>query len=184
MTHPPSSSGGDDIHADELIRVGVDASHRRTGWAIAIGPRIINYGTHHVDLTAAIKDRREYWRELRDTLRSIERTQRRDVYAIGIEAPWLGPNRQGSLQHARVVGMHEALANASFPYAEQHLVQPQSWRSACGLPRTGKEAPRAYAEAVLRGSSTSAERLDQDAADAICIVRSLYIRDAQENATA
>lgn len=180
-----SSRATTSVDPDILIRVGIDASHKRTGWAIAAGPKIIDYGTHHVDLDAPIHDRRAHWKELRDQLRVVERLQRLDVYAIGIEAPWIGPNRQGSLQHARVIGMHEALATASFPYASLTLVQPQSWRSACGLPRSGKSAAMRYALANIQGSGLSAGGdLDQDSADAICIVRTLYLQDQQEDAAA
>jgi Holliday junction resolvasome RuvABC endonuclease subunit len=178
-----SSRATASVDPDILIRVGIDASHKRTGWAIAVGARIVHYGTHLVDLDAPIHNRRAYWKDLRDTLRQMERHERLDVHAIGIEAPWLGPNRQGSIQHARVIGMHEALATASFPYASLSLIQPQTWRSACGLPRSGKEPAMRYAEAALRGSGHGADaEVDQDAADAICIVRTLYLKDQQENA--
>jgi hypothetical protein len=42
-----------------------------------------------------------------------------------------------------------------------------------------------YALAALRGSGHGADaEVDQDAADAICIVRTLYLKDQQENAEA
>ncbi|MFZ9846426.1 MAG: hypothetical protein ACO3E3_04770, partial [Candidatus Limnocylindrus sp.] len=68
-----SSRAPASVDPDSLIRVGIDASHKRTGWAIAVGARIIQYGTHLVDLDAPIHNRRAYWKDLRDTLRQIER---------------------------------------------------------------------------------------------------------------
>ena len=120
------------------------------------------------------------WRSIRDEIRQLEREHRTDLAAVGIEAPYIGPNRMGSLNHARNIGHHEAFAHLSFPYAPQLLIYPAEWRRLLGLPGKGKEAPYAYAEAELahaqrvRGYARgTADPIDQDSADAICIAKAL-----------
>lgn len=152
------------------IIVGIDASPLRVGYAIRAGDDLVAYDTIRIPRDTALAARREAWLDLRDTIRTIENAEDIDVTAIGIEAPYIGPNRQGSLNHARQVGQQEAFAFASFPYAEQHLVQPQAWRSALGIAPRGKTAPYEYATRLAHD-----EGIDQDTADAICIVTALHL---------
>ncbi len=153
---------------------GIDASPKRVGYAINHDGTIIRAGTWMVDQAAPIRSRKELWKELRDTIRQTEKLHKCELYAIGIEAPYAGPNRQTTLAHARNIGAHEAFAYTSFPYAEQHLVQPQSWRSALGLPKTGKTAPLEYAQ------SRCYVDIDQDTADAICIADAIAVLTREE----
>ena len=116
--------------------------------------------------------------------------------AIVIEDAWLGPNRQGSLNHARCIGHAEAFAIQSFPYALIERVMPQSYRALLCLPRKGKEPLMSYARTIIdMAHSDNAyttpsgwnEPLDQDTADAICIAyaaQTAYARALQDNTTA
>ena len=162
-----SSRDARSVGADYLV-VGVDASPLRVGWAIMLGAALLDCGTWFVKQDEPIASRKQLWRDLRDNVRGYERHTRRDVRIIGIEAPFVGPNRQGSLAHARNIGQQEAFAYTSFPYAEQRLIQPSEWRRMLGLPMRGKLAAMTHAETLIAyepGEGT----IDQDTADAICI---------------
>lgn len=179
MTDSRSSSReGWGVHP--IIRVGLDASPRRIGWAILVDDVVSRFGTQHVKRTGELIERKSAWQRILDNLRVVEDRQKRDVWAIGIEAPYLGPNRQGSLNHARTIGQLQAFALASRPGAEHLLVQPSEWRSAIGVKMTGKAAPFEYANRCLDYSQTALDYqsslwpdLDQDAADAICIAHAV-----------
>ena len=164
MSDPPL---GPEASGPPIIRVGLDASPLRIGWAISVSGTIDCAGTFHVSRDAPLLARRAFYRGIRDELRRLEELHGSDVRTIGIEAPWVGPNRQGSLRHARNIGQAEAWMFSSFPYAEQIIVQPAAWRKALGLPARGKEAPMLYAQ------RTHTDVDDQDTADAICIVSAL-----------
>ena len=164
MSDPPL---GPEASGPPIIRVGLDASPLRIGWAISVSGTIECAGTFHVSREAPLPARRVFYRGLRDEVRRLEELHATDLRTIGIEAPYVGPNRQGSLRHARNIGQAEAWMFSSFPYAEQVIVQPAAWRRALGLPARGKEAPMLYAQ------RTYARVDDQDAADAICIVSAL-----------
>ena len=112
--------------------------------------------------TMTTLERKQREREQRD---ARDRVLAREV---GIEAPYVGPNRQGSLNHARNIGQAEAWMFSSFPYAEQIIVQPAAWRRAIGIAPKGKVAPRLYAE-----TRWDEDVWQQDTADAICIVDAL-----------
>ena len=172
MTRSPSSSGDARSVGVDYIVVGVDASPLRVGWAIMLGPRLLDCGTWFVKQDEPIASRKQLWKDLRDNLRGLERASRQDVRIIGIEAPYVGPNRQGTLNHARNIGQQEAFAQSSFPYAEQRLIQPSEWRRALGLPPRGKVAPMDYALRLMKTNHIIDEDtswIDQDTADAICI---------------
>jgi hypothetical protein len=171
MSEPPL---GPEASGPAIIRVGLDASPLRIGYAISVGRVIVSAGTFHVGRDAPLKHRRFVYRRIRDELRIFEEQHRSDVRTIGIEAPYVGPNRQGSLNHARNIGQAEAWMFSSFPYAEQIIVHPSTWRRALGLPGKGKDAPFAYAETAWDGWIG-----EQDTADAICIVDALPILEQE-----
>lgn len=175
-------SSGVRVDAGPLV-VGIDASHKRVGYCISRNLWIEAFGTWHIDANAPIRSRKDLWKELRDQIRNMERVYGTELRVVGIEAPYIGVNRQTALQHARTIGMMEAFAYTSFPYARIELIQPRSWRAALGLKGTGKQDPFDYATRELntqhsdlsyREPSGWAHTLDQDAADAICIARSIY----------
>lgn len=165
MSDPPL---GPEASGPPIIRVGLDASPLRIGYAISVGRTIVQAATFHVDRDAPLAARRGFYRMIRDEVRQLEERHGSDLRTIGIEAPYVGPNRQGSLNHARNIGQAEAWMFSSFPYAEQLIIQPAAWRRAIGLPTRGKDAPLAYAETAWDGAIA-----EQDTADAICIVDAL-----------
>jgi hypothetical protein len=172
MSDPPL---GPEASGPPIIRVGLDASPLRIGWAISVGGTIDCAGTFRVSRDAPLLARRAFYRGIRDELRRLEELHGSDLRTIGIEAPYVGPNRQGSLNHARNIGQAEAWMFSSFPYAEQLIVQPAAWRKALGLPARGKDAPFAYAETAWDGAIA-----DQDTADAICIVDALPMLEGEQ----
>lgn len=160
------------VHTDHLV-VGVDASPRRIGWAVAYGRRIVAADTWHVDATDDIRSRKDAWRYIRDVIRDAERKHATDLRMIGIEDVFIGPNRKGSLDMARTVGHVEAFAFASFPYAPMQRVRAATWRKLLGLPQRGKTASLQYARDVLDPTGLWDRLDDQDTADAICIAVAL-----------
>jgi hypothetical protein len=179
VTTTSRSSSRESRGIQPIIRLGLDASPLRIGWCILVDDIIDSYGTTHIPRKAAVMERREFWRIIRDRLRQLERQHHTDVRTIGIEAPYVGPNRMGSLNHARNIGQQEALAHTSFPYATQRLIMPAEWRRALGLSTRGKIEPYAHANKMIdyshsaRSYQADYPDLDQDAADAICIAYSL-----------
>jgi hypothetical protein len=165
MSDPPL---GPEASGPPIIRVGLDASPLRIGWAISVSRTVVDAGTFHTPPGGWLRDRRAFFLELRDMIRRHEERHRIDLRTIGIEAPYVGPNRQGSLRHARNIGQAEAWMFSSFPYAEQLIVQPAAWRRAIGIAPKGKVAPRLYAE-----TRWDEDVWEQDTADAICIVDAL-----------
>ena len=165
MSDPPL---GPEASGPPIIRVGLDASPLRIGYAISVGRTIVQAATFHVDRDAPLAARRGFYRMIRDEVRHLEERHGSDLRTIGIEAPYVGPNRQGSLNHARNIGQAEAWMFSSFPYAEQIIVQPAAWRRAIGIAPKGKVAPRLYAE-----TRWDDDVWKQDTADAICIVDAL-----------
>ena len=175
-----SSRDARSVGVDYLV-VGVDASPLRVGWAIMLGPRLIDSGTWFVARDEPIASRKQLWKDLRDNLRSVERDANQDVRIIGIEAPYVGPNRQGTLAHARNIGQQEAFAYTSFPYAEQRLIHPSEWRRALGLPMRGKAPAMEHASSFV-AYEPGEGIIDQDTADAICIADATRLILAAEEA--
>ena len=158
------------------IIIAIDTSLLRTAYAITHDADLIAFKTIHTK--DGLEDRRDAWKTIRDEARRIERITHDQVGAIVIEDAWLGPNRQGSLNHARCIGHAEAFAIQSFPYALIERVMPQSYRALLCLPRKGKDPLMSYARTIIdMAHSDNAyttpsgwnEPLDQDTADAICI---------------
>ena len=167
MSDPPL---GPEASGLPIIRVGLDASPLRIGYAISVDRTIVQAATFHIDRGAPLAARRGFYRMIRDEVRQLEERHASDLRTIGIEAPYVGPNRQGSLNHARNIGQAEAWMFSSFPYARQLIIQSTSWRRALRLPGRGKDAPFAYAATAWDGVID-----EQDTADAICIVNALPI---------
>lgn len=165
------------------LLLGVDASHRRVGYAISADGIIVAYNTWHVDTTDDIADRARLWTSLRDEIRTLEAAHKADLLHVGIEDAYMGPNRRVGLQHARTIGQMEALAHKSFPDATQERIPAASWRKTLGIEQRGKTAPMREARRILDESHSSLNYAapsgwcnvtDQDMADAICIVTALH----------
>jgi hypothetical protein len=167
------------------IIIGLDTSLLRTAYAIINDDELLAFGTLHTK--EGLADRRDAWKLIRDEARRIERITHNHTQAIVIEDAWLGPNRLGSLNHARCVGHAEAFAIHAFPYALIERVMPQSWRALLNLPKKGKEGAMRYSERVCEISTRQsgwADTLDQDSADAICIAyaaRAAYSADSLQD---
>lgn len=155
-----------------MLVVGVDASPLRIAYAVthSDSEAILNYAM--LPTRNGLEDRRTAWLAIRDSLRRIEDEARDDVGLVGVEDVWFGLNKRGVLNHTLSVGQTMAWASTAFPEARIELVSAQSWRAACGLPKSGKDAARAYAESLV-GPIAS-----QDEADAICISLATLRRDA------
>lgn len=176
------------------IIIAIDTSLLRTAYAITHDADLIAFQTLHTK--DGLEDRRDAWKTIRDEARRVERITHTHVGAIVIEDAWLGPNRQGSLNHARCIGHAEAFAIQSFPYALIERVMPQSYRALLCLPRKGKEPLMSFAKRILDTAHSDhgytapsgwADELDQDTADAICIAyaaQTAYARALQDNPTA
>jgi hypothetical protein len=167
------------------IIIGLDTSLLRTAYAIINDDALLAFGTIHTK--EGLADRRDAWKTIRDEARRIERITHTHTRAVVIEDAWLGPNRLGSLNHARCVGHAEAFAIHAFPYALIERVMPQSWRALLNLPKKGKEGAMRYSERVCEISNKHsgwADELDQDSADAICIAyaaRAAYSADSLQD---
>ena len=167
------------------IIIGLDTSLLRTAYAIIVDDELLAFGTIHTK--EGLADRRDAWKTIRDETRRIERITHSHTQAIVIEDAWLGPNRLGSLNHARCVGHAEAFALHAFPYALIERVMPQSWRALLNLPKKGKEGAMRYSERICEISNRHsgwADKLDQDSADAICIAyaaRAAYSADSLQD---
>lgn len=146
-----------------MLVIGVDASPLRIAYAVTHSDdeTIIQHGLFNT--RAGLESRRTAWLMIRDQIRSIENELLDDVHLIGIEDVWFGLNKRGVLNHTLSVGQTMAWAHTAFPTASIMLVSPQSWRAKCGLPKTGKDAAREYAEQRVGPLGS------QDEADAICI---------------
>jgi hypothetical protein len=167
------------------IIIGLDTSLLRTAYAIIYDETLLAFATIHTK--EGLAARRDAWKLIRDEARRIERITHEQTRAIVIEDAWLGPNRQGSLNHARCIGHAEAFALTSFPYASIERVMPQSWRALLSLPRKGKDGAMSYSVRICDISNTQsgwADTLDQDSADAICIAyaaRAAYSADSLQD---
>jgi hypothetical protein len=173
------------------IIIGLDTSLLRTAYAIIRDDELLAFSTIHT--REGLADRRDAWKLIRDEARRVERISHEQTRAVVIEDAWLGPNRQGSLNHARCIGHAEAFALQSFPYASIERVMPQSYRALLCLPRKGKEPLMSYARSILdmahsaNGYTTPSgwgDELDQDSADAICIAyaaRAAYSADSLQD---
>ena len=128
--------------------LGLDAAQGTTGWALITDEeRLVTTGTIVVDRTD--EDRRHAFGAVRDELVSIiRRADAEDVDVVGvfIEAPFAGPSRKVTVDHARWVGNVEALAWRMFSHALIAVIQPREWRQLLGITGPGKEPVRKWAE--------------------------------------
>lgn len=147
--------------------LGIDAAQRVTGWALIDDEEnLVETGTVVID--GKDEDRRRAFSAVRDELVSIGRmADARDVDVVGVfvEAPFAGPSRRVTVDHARWVGNVEALAWRVFRYALVEVIQPREWRQALGITGAGK--PPVTAFAVSRWPELAGRT--QDERDAACI---------------
>lgn len=120
--------------------LGIDAAQGVTGWALMTDEeRLITTGTIIVDRKD--EDRRHAFGAVRDELVSIShQADAKDVDVVGVflEAPFAGPSRKVTVDHARWVGNVEAIAWRVFGHALIEVIQPREWRQALGIRGPGK----------------------------------------------
>lgn len=120
------------------LAIGLDVSELRMGYAV------VDYDTQE-PLALGVEDLRRrdggwpedqvlgateaIYRKLR-----LENYDRRDVFVIGIEDAYLGPNKKSALRHASVVGMATMAARVVFgPSVTYWPIPAESWRHALGI---------------------------------------------------
>ena len=120
--------------------LGIDAAQGVTGWALLTDEeRLITTGTIIVDRSD--EDRRHAFGAVRDELVSIsQQADAADIDVVGVflEAPFAGPSRKVTVDHARWVGNVEAIAWRVFRHALIEVIQPREWRQALGIRGAGK----------------------------------------------
>lgn len=146
--------------------LGLDVSERRIGYALVDydSGEPVETGTIHTPPGEDLHARVDAWRRI-----SIAANQTGDIQLVAIEAPWMGPNRQGSMRHAMAIGNLAGIAAARL--GETILIdtiQPADWRRACGLPTRGKQPIHSWACARLGVD------IDQDQADALGIATAAH----------
>ena len=128
--------------------LGIDAAQRVTGWALMTDDeRLITTGTIVID--GKDEDRRHAFGAVRDELVSIQHQAHAvdvDVVGVFIEAPFAGPSRKVTVDHARWVGNVEAIAWRVFGHALIEVIAPREWRQLLGIAGPGKEPVRRWAE--------------------------------------
>ena len=99
--------------------LGIDAAQGVTGWALMTdSERLVTTGTIVVDRSD--EDRRHAFGSVRDELVSVLHTadaSNVDVVGVFIEAPFAGPSKKVTVDHARWVGNVEAIAWRVFGHA-------------------------------------------------------------------
>lgn len=118
------------------LAIGLDVSETRMGWAV------VDYDTRE-PLALGVENLREPdggWAE--DQVYSavlrvheiVDDMTADDVFVIGIEDAYLGPNKKASLRHASVVGMATMAARVVFgPSVTYWPIPAESWRKALGI---------------------------------------------------
>lgn len=128
--------------------LGIDAAQGVTGWALLTDEeRLITTGTIVIDRND--EDRRHAFGAVRDELISVLHTADAadvDVVGVFVEAPYAGPNRKVTVDHARWVGNVEAIAWRVFGHALIEVIAPREWRQLLGIAGPGKEPVRRWAE--------------------------------------
>lgn len=148
------------------VIIGLDVSERRIGYAIVNydSGQCVKTGVMHTPAGNDLNTRVQAWHSI-----SHAANQTGDIALVLIEAPWSGPNRQGSIRGAMAVGNLAGIAATRL--GRQILVdtiQPTQWRSLCGLPTKGKEPVAEWANRVLNRQVT------QDEADALGIATAAH----------
>ncbi len=128
--------------------LGIDAAQRVTGWALLDDEeRLVTTGT--IVVAGKDEDRRRAFGAVHDELVSIGRlATARDIDVVGVfvEAPFAGPSRKVTVDHARWVGNVEAIAWTTFGHALIEVIQPREWRQVLGISAAGKDPVRLWAE--------------------------------------
>ena len=147
--------------------LGIDAAQRVTGWALLDDEeRLITTGTIVID--GKDEDRRRSLAAVRDELVTISHVadvRDLDVVGVFIEAPFAGPSRKVTVDHARWVGNVESIAWRVFSFALIEIIQPREWRQILGITGAGKPPIRKWAE----GQWPEIAGRTQDEIDAACI---------------
>jgi Holliday junction resolvasome RuvABC endonuclease subunit len=129
------------------VILGIDAAQRVTGWALLDdNERLVTTGTIVID--GRDEDRRRAFSAVRDELVSIGRMADAadvDVVGVFVEAPFAGPSRKVTVDHARWVGNVEAIAWRVFSHALIEVIQPREWRQVLGIKGPGKPPVRQWA---------------------------------------
>jgi Holliday junction resolvasome RuvABC endonuclease subunit len=149
--------------------LGLDVSERRVGWALVDydSAKPVNIGTIHTPADDDLNHRARAWRSI-----SIAADQAGgDIEAVILEAPYAGPNRQGSLRAAMAIGNLAGIASARLgPSVLIDTIQPATWRTTIGISTRGKTAPLNHARTLTNNPTLN----DQDAADALCIATAAH----------
>ena len=143
------------------VIIGLDVSERRVGFAIVHydSGECITTGVMHTPAGDDLNTRVQAWHSI-----SHAANQTGDIQLVLIEAPWSGPNRQGSIRGAMAVGNLAGIAASRLGRnVLVDTIQPTQWRNLCGLPTKGKEPVNEWANQVLNRTVT------QDEADALGI---------------
>lgn len=130
------------------LAVGLDVSELRLGWAVC------DYDTQE-PLALGVEDLRRRdggWPEdqVLGATEAIYRRirlgghDRRDVFVIGIEDAYLGPNKKSALRHASVVGMATMAARVVFgPSVTYWPIPADSWRHALDIKGRNRKEKKA-----------------------------------------
>ena len=148
------------------VIIGLDVSERRIGYAIAEYDSgvIVETGVLHTPAGDDLNERVRAWHSI-----SHAANQTGDIELVLIEAPWSGPNRQGSIRGAMAVGNLAGIAATRLsPHVLVDTIQPTTWRRICGIPTRGKEPVMQWATQLLGRTIT------QDEADATGITRAAH----------
>ena len=148
------------------VLIGLDVSERRIGYAILNydSGECVETGVMHTPAGNDLNTRVQAWHSI-----SHAANQTGDIALVLIEAPWSGPNRQGSIRGAMAVGN---LAGIAATRLGRNIlvdtIQPTQWRSLCGISTRGKEPVMTWATNRLGRTIT------QDEADALGIATAAH----------
>jgi Holliday junction resolvasome RuvABC endonuclease subunit len=130
------------------VILGIDAAQGVTGWALLTDEdRLVTTGT--IILDRRDEDRRHAFGAVHDELIGVSNlADARDIDVVGVfvEAPFAGPSRKVTVDHARWVGNVEAIAWRVFGHALIEVIQPRAWRQLLGITGPGKDPVRRWAE--------------------------------------
>jgi Holliday junction resolvasome RuvABC endonuclease subunit len=156
------------------LAIGLDVSELRMGWAV------VDYDTLE-PLALGVENLRLAgggWAE-DQVLRAVRQVHDRigiradDVFVVGVEDAYLGPNKKASLRHASVVGMATMAARVVFgPSVTYWPIPADSWRHALGIKGKNRAEKKAltmeWAESHVDAGGTGLV-LTEDEADALGI---------------
>ena len=148
------------------VIIGLDVSERRIGFAILNydSGACVSTGVMHTPAGDDLNTRVQAWHTI-----SHAANLTGDIELVLIEAPWSGPNRQGSIRGAMAVGNMAGIASMSLGRSVLvDTIQPAHWRSLCGLPGRGKQPITQWANKVLGRVVT------QDEADALGVATAAH----------